>query len=360
MAKSEVGGVRIAGIASAVPTQVLGLESLTFIDPEAAVKIAENVGVKTRRIAHPTVCTSDLCYAAAVRLMQELDWKPEEIAGLIFISQTPDYFVPATSYVLHARLGLPVSCYVFDVNLGCSGFVYGLWMAGSLMQNVKGKVLLLVGDVSSRGISPQDQSVMPLFGDAGSATALEPSADAAPMFFELGADGTGARSLIVPVGGLRHKRNAATAVRTLREGPNIRSDEDLFMDGAEIFAFSLQRVPGLVRATLASAGCGLDSIDSVIFHQANKFMLEYLAKRMKIPTEKFVIALEDFGNTSSASIPMAITTTGLRKRLQNSTARLLLAGFGVGFSWAATVLQCGPGVFPKLVECDETIAEALV
>jgi 3-oxoacyl-[acyl-carrier-protein] synthase-3 len=356
MAKGEIAGVRIAGIASAVPIQAHGLENLEFIDPEQALKISANVGVKTRRIAPPSVCASDLCYAAAARLMRDLDWAPGEIAGLIFITQTPDYPLPATSHVLQARLGLPTSCYVFDINLGCSGFVYGLWIAASLMQNVKGKTLLLVGDTASRPISPQDQSVAPLFGDAGTATALEPSADATPMFFELGADGSGAQSLIIPAGGCRHPRDASTSVRTLREGQNIRSDEDVFMDGAEVFTFTLQRVPGLVKAILASAGCGLDGIDSVVFHQANKFMLEYLAKRIKIPPEKFTIALEDFGNTSSASIPMAITTTGLRERLQKSSARLLLAGFGVGLSWAATVLQCGPGVFPALVECDETIA----
>jgi len=362
MAKGEIAGVRIAGIASAVPIQAQGLESLTFLAPEQALKISESVGVRTRRIAPPGICTSDLCYAAAVRLMRKLDWAPEEIAGLIFITQTPDYPLPATSHILHARLGLPTSSYVFDINLGCSGFVYGLWIAGSLMQNVKGKTLVLAGDISSRGLSPQDQSVAPVFGDAGSATALEPAAAAAPMFFELGADGSGAKSLIVPAGTAMSRRphDATSGVRTLREGLNIRSDEDLFMDGPEIFAFSLQRVPGLVKSILRSAGCGLDGIDIVIFHQANRFMLEHLAKRIKIPPEKYVIAMEDYGNTSSASIPMAITTTGLRERLQNSTARLLLAGFGVGFSWAATVLECGPGVFPELVECDETIAAPVV
>jgi 3-oxoacyl-[acyl-carrier-protein] synthase-3 len=358
MAKSEIAGVRIAGIASAVPRQAQGLESLG-IDPELALKISENVGVRTRRIAPHSICTSDLCYAAAVRLMEDLGWAPGEIAGLIFITQTPDYTLPATSHALHARLGLATSCYAFDVNLGCSGYVYGLWIAAGLMQSVKGKTLLLVGDTSSHIISPQDQSVAPLFGDAGSATALEPSADAAGMFFELGADGSGVNSLIIPAGGGRRSSDASTTVRTLREGQNIRSDEDLFMDGAEVFAFTLQRVPGLVKAVLSSAGVQLDEIDGVVFHQANRFMLEYLARRIKIPPGKFAIAMEHFGNTSSASIPMAITTTGLRERMQGSTARLLLAGFGVGFSWAATVLQCGPGVFPELVECDETIAAAV-
>src|ERR1035441_1285414 len=194
MAKSEIAGVRIAGIARAVPAQACGLESLV-IDAEQALKISENVGVKTRRIAPPSLCTSDLCYAAAARLMRELDWAPGEIAGLIFVTQTPDYVLPATSHALHARLGLPVSCYAFDINLGCSGFVYGLWIAASLMQNVKGKTLLLVGDTISHTISPRDRSVAPLFGDAGSATTLEPSADAAPMFFELGAEGSGVDSL---------------------------------------------------------------------------------------------------------------------------------------------------------------------
>lgn len=356
MARGEIAGVRIAGIASAVPTQVKGLESLGFIDPEQALKISENVGVRTRRIAPPSVCASDLCHAAAARLMRELDWAPGEITGLIFITQTPDYALPATSHALHARLGLATSCYAFDINLGCSGFVYGLWVAASLMQNAKGKTLLLVGDTISHVISPRDQSVAPLFGDAGSATALEPWADAAPMFFELGADGSGAKSLMIPAGGARRPRDASTGARTPREGQNIRSDEDLFMDGPEVFTFTLQRVPGLVKAILGSAGCGLDSIDSVVFHQASRFMLEYLAKRIKIPPEKFAIALEDFGNTSSASIPLTITTTGLRERMQTSTARLLLAGFGVGLSWAAAVLQCGPGVFPELVECDEAMA----
>jgi len=229
MAKAEIAGVRIAGMASAVPIQARGLESLEFIDPEQALIISANVGVKTRRIAPSSVCTSDLCYAAAARLMRELDWAPGEIAGLIFITQTPDYPLPATSHVLQARLGLPTSCYVFDINLGCSGFVYGLWIAASLMQNVKGKTLLLVGDAISHIISNQDQSVAPLFGDAGTATALEPSADAAPMFFELGADGSGAKNLMIPAGGRRRPRDASTGVRTLREGQNIRSDDDLLL-----------------------------------------------------------------------------------------------------------------------------------
>jgi 3-oxoacyl-[acyl-carrier-protein] synthase-3 len=193
-----------------------------------------------------------------------------------------------------------------------------------------------------------------LFGDAGTATALEPSAESeTPMFFELGADGSGANSLIIPAGGLRHPADETTALRTVREGGNIRSDEDLFMDGPEIFGFAVARVPGLVQSVLRYAGCQLGEIDHVIFHQANRFMLLYLAKRIGIPADKFVMAMEKFGNTSSASIPLAITTSPLREHIQTTPTRLLLAGFGVGFSWAASVLNCGPAVCPELVEYDE-------
>jgi 3-oxoacyl-[acyl-carrier-protein] synthase-3 len=346
--------VRIAGIASAVPPERRTPEiSAEIFGLEQALKISQSLGVRTRRVVSGTVCTSDLCFAAANRLLQELHWSPGDVAGLIFVTQTPDYLVPATSHVLHHRLGLPASCYAFDVNLGCSGYVYGLWMAASLMQNVKGNVLLLVGDTISRVTSPQDQSVALLFGDAGTATALTPDTQAPPMFFELGADGSGFQDLIVPSGGFRSPANHDSAVRTLREGQNIRSDQDVFMNGPEIFTFTLQRVPPLVKTVLHSAGRQMDEIDGVFFHQANRFMLEHLAKRIKIPAEKFVIALEDYGNTSSASIPLAISTTQYRNRIRESSLRLLLAGFGVGLSWAAVVLNCGPAVCPELVELGE-------
>jgi 3-oxoacyl-[acyl-carrier-protein] synthase-3 len=355
MAQSKVSDMRIAGVASAVPRRtVLYDEYASWLGAEQARKISENIGVRARRVAGKATCTSDLCFAAAQRLMRELEWLPEQVAGILFVSQSPDYVLPATSYRLHSRLGLPDSCYALDINLGCSGYVYGLWVAASLMQTIRGRILLLVGDTSTRMISPQGQSVALLFGDAGTATALEPASDGeTPMFFELGADGSGADSLIIPVGGFRRPRDETTAVRTVREGGSIRSDQDLFMDGPEIFSFSLARVPGLVQSVLHFAGRQLGEIDHVIFHQANRFMLLYLAKRIGIPADKFVVAMENFGNTSSASIPLAITTSPLRQQIQTSPTRLLLAGFGVGFSWAASVLSCGPAVCPELVEYDE-------
>jgi 3-oxoacyl-[acyl-carrier-protein] synthase-3 len=351
MASGTISGVRIAGIASAAPVERRSPDSSAeFFGLEQARKISQSLGVQSRRVATESVCTSDLCFAAATRLLEELHWPAEEIAGLIFVTQTPDYLLPATCHVLHQRLGLPASCYAMDISLGCSGYVYGLWVAASLMQNVKGKVLLLVGDTISRIASPRDQSVALLFGDAGTATALEPDPNAPPMFFELGADGAGSNELIVRAGAFRNPASDQSAIRTPREGQNVRSDEDLFMNGPEIFTFTLQRVPPLVKAVLQTAGREAGEIDSFVFHQANRFMLEHLAKRMKLPADKFALAIGDFGNTSSASIPLAITSTPLRMRLQERSQRLLLAGFGVGFSWAAVVLECGPAVCPELVE----------
>ena len=299
------------------------------------------------------VCTSDLCEAAARKLLAALNWTPDSVDALIFVSQTPDYLLPATSCSLHGRLRLSKQCAAFDLNLGCSGYVYGLWIASQLVVGGLKRVLLLVGDTISRIVSPLDRSAVPLFGDAGTATALERDENNMPWVFELGTDGSGQEHLIVPAGGFRHPRTSTTSLRTKREGGNIRSDEDLFMDGAEVFSFTLKVVPPLFKSILTAANWTVDTTDSFVMHQANQFMLQYLAKRMKLPPEKVVLSLGQFGNTSSASIPLALTHS-LADRLRESNMRLLLAGFGVGFSWGAVALACGPIVIPELVTVDST------
>ena len=170
------------------------------------------------------------------------------------------------------------------------------------------------------------------------------------MVFDIGSDGSGEESLIVPAGGFRYPKDGRSSIRTQREDGNLRSDENLYMDGPEIFTFTLKRVPSMVKGVLAAASCELGGIDAFVFHQANAFMLTHLAKRMKVPSEKLILALGDYGNTSSASIPLAMVTSSLGERMRVSPLRLLLAGFGVGFSWAASVLTCGPGVFPEVIE----------
>jgi 3-oxoacyl-[acyl-carrier-protein] synthase-3 len=320
-----------------------------------AEKTSDSTGVRQRRIAPPGTCATDLCEAAARRLLAELNWAIESVDALIFVSQTPDYLLPASSCALHGRLGLSKHCAAFDLNLGCSGYVYGLWVASQLMASGLQRVLLLVGDTISRIVSPGDRSAAPLFGDAGTATALERGDSPMPWVFELGTNGAGQQHLIVPAGGFRQPHTQATAVRTEREGGNVRSDEDLFMDGAEIFAFSLTEVPRLISRVLAEAGWTSDTADRFVLHQANLFMLKHLAKRMKLPPEKVVLALEEFGNTSSASIPLAMTQT-LAGQLREENLRLVMAGFGVGLSWGAVALSCGPMVMPDLVIVDTVVS----
>jgi len=190
--------------------------------------------------------------------------------------------------------------------------------------------------------------VAPLFGDAGTATALDRDSSAPSSVFTLGTDGTGYDKLIVPASGFRHRRNEETGIRRERENGNIRSDEDLYMDGAEIFSFTLREVPPLIETSLQQAGWLVDDVDAFVFHQANEFMLKHLSKKMKLPADKVVLTLKDYGNTSSASIPLSISHA-LRDDLTHNTRNLVIAGFGVGMSWAAAAITCGPLVLPEIV-----------
>jgi 3-oxoacyl-[acyl-carrier-protein] synthase-3 len=307
------------------------------------------------------MCASDLCFAAAERLLSQLEWDRSSIDHLVVVTQYPDYLLPATSCLLHGRLGLSKSCACLDINLGCSGYIYGLSVASALLSTVSaGRCLLLVGDTPSKTASPQDKSVSMLFGDAGTATALESSPAAPPMYFQLGTDGSGYRHLILPAGGFRHPSTQLTKVRTERESGNWRSEEDLFMDGPEIFAFTLREVPPLIRTTLEATGWPVESVDAFIFHQANRFMIQHLQKKLKLPAEKVPIALGEYGNTSSASIPLAINAA-LRDTVSFGEQQLIMAGFGVGLSWGSAAVTCGPLVVPEIVTVpDPVLSEELL
>ncbi len=346
----QISGVRPVGVATAVPSSVRTLtdDALTFGESEVE-KISENTGVYRRHIAPRSLCTSDLCFAAANRLIEELGWKRDSIDILIFVSQTPDYVLPPTSCVLQERLGFPTSCIAYDVNLGCSGYIYGLWMASGLIAGgAARRALLLVGDTITHLTSPLDRSTALLFGDAGTATALEQDPTAPKMWFDLGTDGKGKEHLMVAAGASRYPRTELTSQRVEREKGNLRSDEDLYMDGAEVFSFTLHVVPRLVKSTLTSAQWTTDDIDFCVMHQANRFIIQHLTKRIKMPAEKVVTSIEDYGNTSSASIPLTLTCS-LTESLRNNSHRLLLVGFGVGWSWGAAAIECGPMVMPELI-----------
>lgn len=354
--KSIIEGVRIAGFRAAVPQQRHSfMQDHSLFTAEEAEKLFAATGVYERRVAPPHVCASDMCLVAAEGLLKQLGWEPASVDVLIFVSQDADYNVPATSCILQRRLGLPSTAACFDVNLGCSGFIYALWTAGRLLSGTPGgRALILCGDTSSRHLVPGDRSTLPLFGDAGGAAALECADDATPIHVVVGTDGSGARNIWVKAGGRRNSLVPRAEPWTAEEHERLFHESRLSLNGAEVFAFTLRAVPPLVREVLELARCGVEDIDLCVMHQANAFMLEHLRKKTKIPAERFVIDMHDFGNTSSASIPLAVSHR-LGGPLSSGRHRMLLAGFGVGWSWGAVVAEVGPIPAPEVAELPDDL-----
>lgn len=352
MAICTIQGVRAAGVASAVPETVMTPRETAIVaglDPAEADKIGTGIGVLRRHVAPPTMCTSDMCFAAADKLLTDLQWKRDSVDALIVVTQTPDYHLPATSCLLHHRLGLAKSCAALDINLGCSGYLYGLWVISNLVAAGSAKrVLLLAGETATFTADKQDRSVTFIFGDAGTATALESDPSAPPMFFQLGTDGEGYPHLIVPGGCYRNQASEETLRRTADADGTERDAHKLRMNGPEVFAFTLREVPSMFSGVMKAASWSMDDLGAFIPHQANLMMLQHLAKRMKIPKEKVVLALEEFGNTSSASVPLALTH-GLQNQLRSGPVNTVMAGFGVGWSWGAVAATWGPMVMSDLV-----------
>ena len=337
-----VPNVALRGVVCAVPERVVANDAFfTRFGEESVRDVVKMIGVETRHWVAEGGTTSDLCLAAARRLLERLDWAAASIDALIFVSQTPDQRLPATACVLQGELGLSTRCLAFDVGLGCSGYVYGLWLASAMISAGCRRVLLLAGDTSSRMVDPADRGTALLFGDAGSASAIEFSPGAPAIHFVLGSDGAGAANLMVQAGGFRPP--APDARR-----PEGRSPEHLFMDGGEVFAFTLRAVPALVADTLADAGRTAEEVDLYLLHQANRFMLRHLAKKIGAPNERVPINIDQYGNTSSASIPLLLTTS-VAERVTGAPARVLMAGFGVGYSWGSALIDLAA------LACAETI-----
>lgn len=355
MIKSSIDGIRIAGIAASVPGQVRqNAEWGESFGAETVRKIVASTGIIQRHVSDGAICASDLCFDAAERMLGELGWDRKEIGMLVFISQSPDYILPATSFPLHERLGLSKSCAVFDINLGCSGYVYGLWVLSSLLsQSATQKGLLLVGETNSRLNSTEDRGTSLLVGDAGTATALEKSATGPRAHFVLGSDGSGFRDLMISAGGMRTPHTAETLKRREREDGSFRSDGEGFMNGAEVFAFTLREVPRMFKELRELSGAE-DDVEYYVLHQANRFMLDHLVTKLKLPPEKVPLCLEEYGNTSSASIPLTLAVR-LQDVLRQRSCRLIVAGFGVGFSWAAARIDLGPICVPEIGTVKEPV-----
>lgn len=325
-----------------LPEACLTNDDLAAEYPEwSADKIGSKTGIHERRIAGADETASDLAFEAGKRLLDANPGLREEIDYVLFCTQSPDYFLPTTACVLQDRLGLPTTAGALDFNLGCSGYIYGLGLAQGLIETGQAtKVLFLTGDTYSKFIHPRDKSVRTLFGDAGSASLIAgEERDVRGLGpFLYGTDGRGANNLIVKTGGVREPRTQESGTAVADDSGNVRSRDNLYMNGAEIFNFTLQTVPPALRGLLEKANLTLEDVDLFVFHQANEYMLEHLRKKVGIPKEKFYIAMRDCGNTVSATIPIA-----LKRAMEEGRAKpgmtVALVGFGVGYSWGGTLVR---------------------
>lgn len=306
-------------------------------------RVAKTIGLKERKVASPGVTALDLCEDASRRLLTAMDIDVSTIDAVIFVTQTPDHSQPNNACLLHGRLGLSKSTFAFDLSLGCSGWVYGLYQAGLLCaQGGVARVLLCSGDTLSRLTNPQDHSMHPLFGDAGSATIIERTGLNTPWHFVLGTDGKLASSIIVPAGGSRTPVSGETRTETKNADGNIQHPENLIMDGAEVFNFSLREVPAAINTVIKNAAWQLSDVDACVLHQANKFIIENIASKCGLKSAHVPSNLvEKYGNQSSASIPAALIE-GLGEKLSQQSQKIVGCGFGVGLSWAAFASEIGP------------------
>ncbi|MFZ4520169.1 MAG: 3-oxoacyl-ACP synthase III family protein [Bacteroidales bacterium] len=350
MALFEIPDVRIAGISACVPKKTLSNHDYNWITQKERDQVIQMIGVETRHVAEPGQTTSDLCFQAAEQLLDKLGWDRGEIKILIFVSQSRDYIIPSTSTILQDRLKLPKSCMAIDINLGCSGYVYGLSVISSLIKTTGiSKGLLLVGDLSNVTSSYRDKSTFPLFGDAGTATALELKPGHAPMQFNLQTDGSGYDAIIIPDGGVRNLASKKSfTVKKYGDGI-YRNRLHIALNGIEVFNFSLREVVPNIKTTLKHFNRQLDEFDFLLFHQANRLINETLRKMLKVDAARVPYSLHDFGNTSCSSIPLTMVTQ-IGDLLAEKPQKLLLSAFGIGLSWGTVLIETDGMVVPELTE----------
>lgn len=329
--------VKIVKIEYYLPETLLTNDDLEREFPDwSSEKIEKKIGIRERHIVKEDETALDLALKAAEKVLK--DYNKDKIDFLLLCTQSPDYYLPTSACILQHKLGLRTSIGAFDYNLGCSGFVYGLALAKSLINSkIATSILLITSETYTKHIHPKDKSNRTIFGDAAAATIIEKSEEDQIGEFVLGTDGNGYNNLIVPNGGLRNRYDVNS--KEIDDGSgNIRTDNNLYMNGPEIFNFTIKAVPKVVSETLEKNNITLEDLDYIIFHQANKYMNEYLRKKIGIPKEKYYLNLLHTGNTVSATIPIAIKDA-LDNKLIKKGDKVLLVGFGVGYSWGGTIIQ---------------------
>lgn len=351
MAFIETKNVAVRGVSACVPRNVIDNSSIYDTKWGGYETFVGTTGIEKHRNTPKEICASDLCLAAAERLIDNLGWDKGDIDALVFVSQTPDYYnVPATSAHLQDRLGLSNNCYTLDIALGCSGWVYAMSVLTALMQSgsIK-KGLLLAGDTPSKFCSPEDKSTFPLFGDAGTATALEYDECVGPIRYAMYTDGSGYEAIKLSAGGYRNPVSPESfEIKNFGEGKD-RCDLNLSMDGESVFVFGISKAPKAVKALFEHFGIDKDTIDCYTFHQANLFMNDKIRGKLKLTPEKVPNCMQEFGNTSCASIPLTLVTRKASD-LKSGPMKHIACGFGVGLSWGAMYFETDSLVVPELIE----------
>ena len=362
MAFLKFKGIGITAMAGAVPKKVIkNLEYTDFFPEDQVKEVVEKVGIYERRFADEQTCSSDLCFAAAQKLIIDNNIDRDEIDLLVFISQTADYRMPATSITLQHRLGLSNSCIAFDINLGCSAFIYGLSVVYSMLHagGIR-KALILDGETRSKVYGPRDRRSAFIFGDGGVAALVERDEKFGETTLSLNSDGSRADLIMIKAGGYRHMSTPETLKeRVVDEYGNMRSEEQGYMKGGDVFNFVIREIPRDIKKTMAEAGVTVGDIDYFCFHQANNFINSYIAKKMKLDIEKIPHTIEKYGNTSSVSVPLTIVSE-LKDKLEGKKT-LMLSAFGVGMTWATGIVSFADTKISDIVEveggqpCDESL-----
>lgn len=352
MARWNIHNVRMTGVSACVPKEVVHSEDFPFFDKEGAEVFNNTVGIRERRLGPDSLCASDMCQAAAEKLLAELGWEKESVDMLVFESVTGDYKTPPTSCLLQDRLGLSEDCFCVDIPMGCCGCMYAMNVAGNMLSNGDiRRALLLIGDTALRMGSMQDKSRVPLFGDMGTAIALEYDPSAQPIMIDFHTQGSGYKALMTPHGGYRHPITEESFVQEDFGNGIIRAPKDTLIDGLAVFTFAISKPAKTVANLMEELHIDKDNdIDYYLIHQANKLIVDRLVKKLKLPAEKVPYNLEEFGNTGGASVP-GLMVTRLRGQLQQEgNKRLLCSSFGLGLSWGTMLLNVEKPVIPELIE----------
>lgn len=347
--KAQFDNINISAVSSAIPRNSVDLRELPEFSVDSEFeRVIKTTGISNVRIAPDEITTSDLCYEAAISLFKSEDIDPSTIDGLLFVSQTGDYILPQTSIILQDRLKLKESTFCMDIPVGCPGYIYGLFTAANLLQSCCKRVLVLAGDTIGRKVNDLDRSSRMVFGDAATATLVEVGINS--LSCEMYVDGKGYDKIIIPAGGARVPLSDSTKSVEEVESGNFRSQEDIFMDGMGVFNFVISKVPKQVKGMCAEAEIDVVNIDLFLFHQANRFIVNYLQKVLKINPEKAPVLVEGYGNTGPASIPLLLSVLGNDLKKTSKLTNTFLSGFGVGLSWGGIITSFENTKFIEPVE----------